>query len=109
MSWTISSLSFESTFSVRKALTKYVESQLGPGDLVAIIRTASGVGALQQFTSDKRLLKLAVDRVQWDSRSRRGVASFEPLAPTIITSNSPAIDTSSTGHGIQRSVVDGKD
>jgi len=100
------SLSFESTFAVRKALNKYVETQLGPGDLVAIIRTASGVGALQQFTSDKRLLKLAVDRVQWDSRSRRGVASFEPMSTTYLTSplpgpassiaNAPGSDPSST-------------
>ena len=100
------SLSFESTFAVRKALSKYVESELGPGDLVAIIRTASGVGALQQFTSDKRLLKLAVDRVQWDSRSRRGVSSFEPMSATYLTSplpgpqstiaNAPGSDPAST-------------
>ena len=36
-----------------------------------------GRGALQQFTTDKRLLRLAVDRVQWDFRSRNGVASFD--------------------------------
>lgn len=91
------SLSFESTFAVRKALNRYVESQLQPGDLVAIIRTASGVGALQQFTSDRRLLKLAVDRVQWDSRSRRSVASFEPLSPTFLTSpGTPSLVSEST-------------
>ena len=70
-------LSFESTYYVRKALTRYVETQMGPGDLVAIVRTASGSGALQQFTTDKRLLRLAVDRILWDFRSARGVSSFE--------------------------------
>jgi len=78
------SLSFESTFAVRRALSNYIESEVEPGDLVAIVRTASGVGALQQFTTDKRLLRLAVDRVQWDFRSRNGVASFAPVTPTII-------------------------
>ncbi len=75
------SLSFESTFYVRRALTKYIETQVQPGDLVAIVRTASGSGALQQFTTDTRLLKMAVDRVQWDYRSRNGVSSFEAFTP----------------------------
>ena len=76
------SLSFESTFYVRRALTKYIETQVQPGDLVAIVRTASGTGALQQFTTDTRLLKMAVSRVQWDFRSRNGIASFEAITPT---------------------------
>jgi len=97
------SLSFESTFAVRRALSKYIESQVAPGDLVAIVRTASGAGALQQFTTDKRLLRLAVDRVQWDFRSGRGVASFEPVVPTItaggrVVGSTDAID--SLRHGI---------
>lgn len=83
------SLSFESTFAVRRALNKYIESEVEPGDLVAIVRTASGVGALQQFTTDKRLLRLAVDRVQWDFRSRNGVASFAPVTPTFVGPGGP--------------------
>ncbi|HEY8205276.1 MAG TPA: VWA domain-containing protein, partial [Pyrinomonadaceae bacterium] len=46
-------LSFESTYFVRRALKKFVDEQMQPGDLVAIIRTSGGMGALQQFTSDK--------------------------------------------------------
>ena len=53
--------------------TSYIDTQIEPGDLVAIIRTAGGVGALQQFTTDKRLLHLAADRLQWDFRSRQGL------------------------------------
>src|SRR5260221_14588831 len=49
-------LSFESTYYVRNAIHKYIDTQIEPGDLVAIVRTAGGVGALQQFTTDKRLL-----------------------------------------------------
>ena len=74
-------LSFESTANVRKMLTQYVDSKVRPGDLVAIIRTAGGVGALQQFTTDRRLLHAAIDRVRWSLQSRSGVASFEAVTP----------------------------
>src|SRR4051794_12886591 len=62
-------LSFESTVRVRKALDTYIDTQMQPGDLVAIVRTAGGIGALQQFTTDRRLLHGAADGVQWDFRS----------------------------------------
>src|SRR4051812_39466408 len=41
-------LSFESTAYVRQALKKFVDRQVQPGDLIAIIRTGGGMGALQQ-------------------------------------------------------------
>ncbi|HMG76164.1 MAG TPA: VWA domain-containing protein [Pyrinomonadaceae bacterium] len=72
-------LSFESMHFVRGALSKFVDEQMQPGDLVAIIRTGAGVGALQQFTSDKRLLHAAIDRVKWNSRGRAGIAAFAPI------------------------------
>jgi VWFA-related protein len=40
-------LSFESTVRVRDALRKFVKEQMAPGDLVAIIRTSGGMGALE--------------------------------------------------------------
>src|SRR4051812_1573660 len=48
------SLSFTSADQTRRALRKFVDEQMQEGDLVAIIRTGAGIGALQQFTSDKR-------------------------------------------------------
>ena len=74
-------LSFESTADVRRMLTKYVEANLAPGDLVAIIRTAGGVGALQQFTTDRRLLNAAIERVRWSPLGRGGVAAFKAVEP----------------------------
>jgi len=79
-------LSFESTAYVRKMLTQYVDSKIAPGDLVAIIRTAGGVGALQQFTTDRRLLHAAIDRVRWSLQSRSGVGAFEAVVPQSSTS-----------------------
>src|ERR1051326_319384 len=76
-------LSFESTHFVQRALKKFVDEQMQPGDLVAIIRTSGGMGALQQFTADKRQLYAAIDRVKWNSIGRSGVGAFAPIeAPT---------------------------
>lgn len=74
-------LSFESTAYVRRALKKFVDEQIQSGDLVAIIRTSGGMGALQQFTSDKRQLYAAVERVKWNSLGRGGVSAFAPMEP----------------------------
>lgn len=63
-------LSFDSAYYVRQGLKKFVDEQMGPDDLVAIIRTGSGIGALQQFTTDKRMLYAAIERVKWNPRSR---------------------------------------
>src|SRR5919107_5893450 len=75
-------LSFRGTVDVRKALKRYIDTQMEPGDLVAIVRTAGGVGTLQQFTTDRRLLHLAADRVQWNFRGRPQVSAFRAVEPT---------------------------
>src|SRR5688572_25096712 len=72
-------LSFESTHFVRQALKKFVDQQMQPGDLVAIIRTSGGMGALQQFTSDKRMLYAAIERVRWSGFGRSGIGAFAPI------------------------------
>jgi VWFA-related protein len=55
---------------VRNTLRKFIEQQIQPNDLSAILRTGTSIGALQQFTSDKRLLLAAVERVRWNAFSR---------------------------------------
>lgn len=72
-------LSFESTHFVRNSLRKFVSEQMQDGDLVAIIRTGAGVGALQQFTADKQLLYAAIERVKWNARGRAGLAAFAAI------------------------------
>ena len=76
-------LSFESTYQVKRALKKFVEEQVQPGDLVAIIRTGGGVGALQQFTSDPRQLYAAIERVKWSLTNRSGVGAFAPIGSSL--------------------------
>jgi VWFA-related protein len=71
--------SFESMHFVRRALRKFVDEQMEPGDLVAVIRTSAGIGALQQFTTDKRILHKAIDAVRWYAMGRSGVSAFAPI------------------------------
>lgn len=68
-------LSFESAVNVRKSLKKFLEEQLQPDDLVAIIRTSGGIGALQSFTTDRRQLYAAVDKVKWNLIGRSEIAA----------------------------------
>lgn len=72
-------LSAESMSQVRRQLRKFVAEQLQPNDLIAIIRTSGEMGALQQFTSDKRLLTRAVDQLRWNICSRVGVSVLQPV------------------------------
>lgn len=85
-------LSFESTYYVRRALKKFVDEQMQTGDLVAIIRSSGGVGALQQFTSDKRQLYAAIERVKWNANGRSVVGAFAPIEPPTPGPSGPAID-----------------
>ena len=82
-------LSFESAHYVRDALKKFIDQQMQPNDLVAIIRTGGGMGALQQFTSDKRQLYAAVERVKWNPISRGGIAAFAPISSDPSSLSSP--------------------
>jgi VWFA-related protein len=72
-------LSFESTNYVRRALKKFVDEQMQDGDLVAIIRTGAGIGALQQFTTDKRQLYAAIEKVRWNPIGNGKIGAFAPL------------------------------
>ena len=75
-------LSFESIYQVRRALRKFVDQQMQPDDLVAVIRTGSGMGALQQFTNDKRQLYAAIENIKWNAYGRAGISAFAPLEAT---------------------------
>ena len=80
------SLSFESAHYTRLALKKFVDEQMQDGDLVAIVRTGAGIGALQQFTSDKRILYAAIERVKWNPIGSGGIGAFAPIEPTPLES-----------------------
>lgn len=87
-------MSFEGMAYVRGALKKFVDHTMQPGDLVAIIRTGAGIGALQQFTTDKRLLYAAIDHVKISFLGR--AASFVPM-DIARTLESPSVGPQGTG------------
>ena len=66
------SMSFEHLHYARTALQKFAESQMQPGDLVAILRTSRGVGAMQLFNSDKRELLAAIRGLRWTMEASGG-------------------------------------
>ena len=66
-------LSFESLGFARQALTKFVDEQMQPTDVVAVLRTGAGIGVRQQFTSDKRQLQAAINNVRWNPLGRGGL------------------------------------
>jgi len=72
-------LSFTSTAYVRDVLRQFVDRQMQPGDLVAIVRSSAGVGALQQFTSDKSKLYMAIDNIRWNAAANGRVGAFAPV------------------------------
>jgi len=69
-------MSWESMAYAQQALKKFVEEKIQPGDLAAVVRTGAGMGALQSFTSDKRQMLAAVERVKWNPLGRGGVSAF---------------------------------
>ncbi|HWC16445.1 MAG TPA: VWA domain-containing protein, partial [Terriglobales bacterium] len=58
----------------RTALKKFVDRDMQPGDMVAIVRTGGGPGALQQFATDKQVLYSAIDQLKIHFMAR--AASF---------------------------------
>jgi|CXWL01.1.fsa_nt_gi VWFA-related protein len=74
----VAGLSFQSMSYVRRALRKFVDESMQEGDLVAIVRTNSASGVLQQFTTDKRLLRAAIDEIRFDS-FRNSQLAFAPI------------------------------
>lgn len=73
-------LSAESLNQVKRQLRKFIAEDLQPNDLVAVLRTSGELGALQQFTNDKRLLTRAVDHLRWNYCSRAGVNVIPQVA-----------------------------
>src|SRR6266496_2327402 len=69
----VANVSVESLYRVKEALRKFVDEQMQPGDLVSIVRPSDVSGVAQQFTSDKRLLHLAIDGVRWNPLGNVGV------------------------------------
>jgi len=57
--------------AVRKAFRRFIDTELQPGDQVVVVAASGSLGALQQFTADRDVLRRAVERLQVHNRSFR--------------------------------------
>jgi VWFA-related protein len=66
--------------NVRLMLTDFVDKRMVEGDLVAIVRVVGGVGVLQQFTSDKDLLRRAIAELTPRTHPYSAFNNFDEVA-----------------------------
>ena len=97
------SMSFESTVYVRRMLERHLERVSRRATSWAILRSSGGNGALRQFTTDRRLLAKAVERIRWGARvfplvdegargPRERPSADELLGNIAVTSSLEALD-----------------
>ncbi len=75
-------ISFSGIYYVKRALRDFVDKQMQPNDLVAIIRASSGIGVLQQFTSDKQILYAAIEKIRWYPLGNDNIDGVRPIETT---------------------------
>ncbi len=63
----------------KKDLTKFLQTEVKPGDLVAVIKTSGSIGIMQKFTNDKEELLASIDSLKWQPLTSVGVSSFAPM------------------------------
>ena len=57
-------LSLDSLNPTRSAITRFIDEEMAPGDLVAIVTATGQLGFLQQFTDNKAVLRAAAARLK---------------------------------------------
>ncbi|HEX5964921.1 MAG TPA: VWA domain-containing protein [Pyrinomonadaceae bacterium] len=70
-------LSATSIASIRRQLRKFIDEQLKPNDLIAIIRTSHARREMPKLTNDKSRINHAWEELKWNPCSRVGV---KPMA-----------------------------
>jgi VWFA-related protein len=71
------SMSFEQLYFARMGLQRFVERQMKPGDMVAILRTICGSSAISMFSSDKRDLEAKIDNLRQYANSDQYAEIFD--------------------------------
>ena len=71
---------YEDVSNLRKLLNDFVDDKMREGDLVAIIRVTGGKGLLQQFTSDRQLLRRAIAEITPTMNAYSAFHNLDPVA-----------------------------
>lgn len=72
-------MSAETVPFVRRGVQQLIDKHLGKDDFTAIVRASAGLGALQDFTTDKTMLRAAADQIRWKPSGRGGLSSSPAL------------------------------
>jgi len=64
---------------VRRGVQRLIDKHLGTADFTAIVRASAGLGALQDFTTNKAMLRAAADQIRWKPSGRGGLSSSQIL------------------------------
>jgi hypothetical protein len=64
--------------NVRKAMKSFVDTQMQTGDLVSVMTTSGGMGAMEQLTNDRSRLYAAIDRIRYVT-GRIGQTWYDPV------------------------------
>ncbi len=71
-------LAIDSLKLAKDTIIKFIDTEMGPNDLVAITSSSGQVGFLQQYTDNKDVLKMAVSRISY-----RGFGTRDGEAPVM--------------------------
>jgi VWFA-related protein len=82
-------LSTSSFMAAKQQLKRFVDEQMTDQDTVAVVTTAGGLGALQRFTKDRNLLRMALDKMSFHSEKRSAFTSY--LASRVLEEDPRAI------------------
>lgn len=63
----------------KREVAGFIDRQVAPGDLVAVIKTSGSVGVLQKFTSDKAQLLKSVEELKFHPLTSIGATRFSPV------------------------------
>jgi VWFA-related protein len=67
--------------SAKDTITRFIEREMGENDLVAIASSSGQIGFLQQYTNNKDVLKMAVERLTYRNFGARDIE------PPVMTDN----------------------
>lgn len=74
-------LSAQSMAEVKRQVRKFLDKQVNPDDLIAIIRTSRARRELPHFTNDRSLIDQAWEQLTWNQCSRVGVKTMPKVGP----------------------------
>jgi VWFA-related protein len=57
----------------KETISKFIDREMGQNDLVAVASASGQIGFLQQYTDNKAVLKMAVDRLSYKSFATRDI------------------------------------